>query len=173
MVTLDMVLFQLTFVLHGLFRKVIGSESLLQNGIAHIFFVPQDSENRAGLPLCFAHAPRNPFIPKSAADNIGVDAVHELRINPADNRRLFLIDDQIAFLVLVVAQKTVRVQMQNTLFEKGPDTPLAVFRNGTALVLCQRRKNGEKQLTRTVHRVDAFFFKLDADAQVFQLSGVV
>ena len=63
--------------------------------------------------------------------------------------------------------------MQNPLFEKRSDTPLAVFRDGTALVLCQGRKNGEKQLTRTVHRIDAFLFKLDADAQVFQLSGVV
>lgn len=45
--------------------------------------------------------------------------------------------------------------------------------NGSAFVLCQRGQNGEKQLTRAVHRADVLLLKGDADAQIFQLSGIV
>ena len=62
--------------------------------------------------------------------------------------------------------------MQFAILEFGSDTPFAVFRNISRLILCQGTKNCEKQLTRGIQGVNILFLKNNTDAEILKLSRI-
>ena len=51
MIFFDVVLLDVTFILHSLFRQEINSVALLQNGIAFVLFILKHTLNRLCMPL--------------------------------------------------------------------------------------------------------------------------
>ena len=63
--------------------------------------------------------------------------------------------------------------MGNALLEPGADSPPGVFRNIPGLLLGQTGQNGEKQFSRSLHRIDSLFFKNHRNSKAFQMSGIM
>ncbi len=160
MVILDIEAFDLAVIDALLFAEMVLAVGLLQLGIALVFFVFEDIQHSAGVPLASCHCP-NPCgvqFPGNNKASLAADIVGE---NTLDHFCLNRVDHQFAVLVFVIAQEPCGIEGQFTLFKFSPVPPLEVFTGALAFFLGKRREDGKHQLAVPRKGRNIVFFKND------------
>ena len=149
----------------GTVGKEVLRDGLLHLNVAHILLIPQDDQDRAGTPLL--PIDRELFhLVQLLSDLIRRLAFHETVKNVADDLCLLRHDDPLLIFPKLISQHPFQIDMRDTRLELLLDAPSDVIGNGTALILCQCRKNRKDQLTFGIQCVDVLFLEIDTHGRL-------
>ena len=159
------------------FRPLFGEEvfgvGLLQQEVAHVFFVLQHGLDGGMVPFGLPGGCEDALVLQAGNDFAEGQAFQEVPEDSPDHVRLLGHDHQVAAFFLGVAQKPVVVQHRLSPLEVVLDAHPHVLGNGLALLLGEGGHDGDEQLAAGAHGVDILLFKEDGDVQRLELSDVL
>jgi len=164
MILFYIVLWKLPFIFYRFMCQIIRRISFLQDSVSHVFLIPEDTFDLIACPFTFAHTGGNLFFVKTFHHYIWIDSFHKRLINPFYHFCLLWVYDQFSVFVRIIAVKTICIKVMDASLKKGSNSPLAVFRDAPALILCKGGQNRKKQFSRRIHRVNIFFFKPNSNS---------
>ena len=173
MVALDVVLRDGTVVLDPLFRQEVCGIGLLKQGVSHVLFISENLVDGAGVPFCFASAGEDTVSHKAVGNFIHAGAFKVLPVDSLYNFGLLRINDQMAVLILGVAEKAVVVDLHFSLLVPVLQAELHVLREALTFLLGKTRHDRDQHFALGVHCVDGFFLEEDRDVLVLQLPDVL
>ena len=107
--------------------KEISRISLLQKRIAHMLFLFQDTHDCAWIPFCLPQTSRNFLFRQFLCNLCRIDSDKEVPVYPSHCLCLFLIDDKLPVLILIVSEELECVEMHLTVLKFRADAPFTVF----------------------------------------------
>ena len=156
-------------------QDAVVSDFPLCDGISHVAFLPA---HVAGVELVLDHLRKRSLLKQLAvycpaalriqlvADGAQGVALQEEREHlPYDLRLLGDDDVFLQIIVVAVAEDMLVGHADGAILKAFADAPLAVFGNGTALLLRKGREQGDHQFTAFVQCIDAFLFEAYLNAQ--------
>ena len=169
-VIFHIVLRHFPFIRFRFFGQEVDGEPLLQQGIALVFLIRQDALYRPRIP---AFLFRRGFQPSgSQLHGNGVEGipVQEQTVNQFHRPSLFPVDGQITILPFVIVQKMPVENTHLVISEPLPMAPGDVFRNVSALFLCQAAHDGDEQFSLGIECPDVFLLEIYLDALFLELA---
>ena len=95
-----------------------------------------------------------------------------LSIDSQNNLRFLRDNDQVAFIVLGVAEETVVVDLHLSGLVAELQSQLYVLGKGLRFLLCKGRHDGQKNFALGIHRINIFFLEVHGNVLFFQLTDV-
>ena len=134
-VILDIVLRDDTGVLDALLGQEVRRVGLLKQGVAHVFFIPQDLVDRAVVPFRSSRSGEDTVLFETFRYSFHAVAFEVLAVNALDDLGLLWINDEVPVLVLRVAEEMVVVDLDLSLLVAVLESELYVLRKGLGFLL--------------------------------------
>ena len=146
-------------------RSTFGGVTLLEQAVTHIPLVVEDIVNGEEMP-CFLTVPFRHSVRIELVGNGLLAAALQVEMkNPAHNLRLRFINLKLAVYEVVPIGGSAAVEIAG--FHSLLVAPPHILGYGLRFPLCGDTREGHHQFEVNRFRVDALFFKIDADAHFF------
>ena len=162
------VLGHLTLVALHLFLQEIYCKGLLEDRIALVFFVLQNTLHCGDRPLCFAAGCGDTLCCENLGNGAGGLALHKHCVDPLHNGSLFRYDFRCPILTLAVAKEGPVGHRYFAISKSFPLTPCDILGNGSAFFLCQGGHNGNQQFAFAVQCPYIFLLKVHFNTGILQ-----
>ena len=172
-VVLDIVLRHNAGILYPLFTEAVHGVGLLQERIAHVLLISQNQAYAVIMPFCASASIRNAITLQSLSNLLAACALKILPEDTLDDFCLFRIDDQVPFIVLVVAEKAAGIDHHFPLLETVLHSDFYVLAERFRFLLSKRRHNGQEDLSLRVHRVYGFLLEEYRNVHLLEHSDIV
>lgn len=149
------------------FCQEIHGDFLLENGIAHIFFVFQNAAYGVRFPPMALPRGGNSIAHKNAADICAAFPSQGKQVNEPHDSGSGFIDLNFASQAALIPQKQ-SGEVIDPLGVSVADGPGDIFGDGSALLFGKGTHQGDKKLAGAVHGVDILFLKVDRHFCRFQ-----
>lgn len=167
MIIFNIKLLYLPLVHHPLLSQEINGIALLQNRIALILLILQHTLQCSHLPFRTSITVNNAFLLKYPFYIIHRFPTQKFKVQPFYNRRLLPVNHQLPILIRIITQKPFGTHLMLPLFKPPADPPGGIFRYRPALILCQRRQNGQQNFTFRIQCIDVFLFRVYSNQMIF------
>ena len=167
MSVLHIVLRRFALVWFSGFCQEIHGDFLLENGIAHIFFVFQNAAYSVRFPSMPLPRGGNYIAHKNAADICAAFSGKSQQIDEPHDSGSGFIDLNFAILDALIPQKQ-SGEMIDSLGVSMADGPGDILGDRSALFFGKGTHQGDEELAGAVHCVDILFLKIDCHSGSFQ-----
>ena len=157
-------------IILGFLRQEIDGEPLLQQGIALIFLIGQDTLHRFWVPFALARRGLQPARSQLACDGVERITVQKKAVYQFYRFGLLLVNYQIAIRPFVIAQEMPVGNTHLPISESFPMTLGHVLGDAPAFFLREAAHDSDKEFALGIQCPDVFLLEINLDAFVFQLS---
>ena len=168
---LHIVLRNLALVFLHPFGEEVHGKGFLEESIALVLLVGEDTLHCTSLPVLFASWCWNALGNEDFGDAAGGLALNEKAVNLADDLCLLRDDFRQAVRAFAVTEELFVGQADLTVGKALSLAPGDILGDGAALLLGKAGHDGDQQLTLAVKGVDVFLLEIDLHAVLLQLAN--